>query len=138
MADLLINGLDAFATYGVRMGDNFLNALGTPAPLKELIENESRAKHGKQVLASSARVASRQLTLEFTIKGNTPSDLNAKRTAFYTILYNCELTICVPANSVDVYHLNYLGTSPVYDQSRDRCFCRVSVKFEEPDPTTRT
>lgn len=138
MADLLINGQDAYAVYGIRMGDNFLNALGTPAPLKELIENESRAKHGKQVLASSARIASRQLTLEFTIKGNTPSDLNAKRTAFYAVLYNCELTICVPANSADVYHLNYLGTSPVYDQSLDRCFCRVSVKFEEPDPTART
>ncbi len=138
MVDLLINGQDAFAAYGVRMGDNFLNALGAPASMKGLIENESRSKHGKQVLVSSARVASRQITLEFTIKGNTPLDFNEKKSAFYSMLYRCELTICVPVNSPDVYHLIYLGVSPTYDQSLDRSFCRVSVKFEEPNPTDRT
>ena len=83
MADLLINGQDAFVKYGVRMGDNFLNALGAPAPMKAYIENDSRAKNGKQVLTGSAKIASRQLSLEFTIEGATQSDFTAKKRSFF-------------------------------------------------------
>ena len=137
MADLLINGQDAFVKYGVRMGDNFLNALGAPAPMKAYIENDSRAKNGKQVLTGSAKIASRQLSLEFTIEGATQSDLTAKKRAFFQVLYGGALTISVPANDSDVYSLIYLGNSPTYAQSRNRKFCRVVVKFEEPDPTNR-
>lgn len=138
MADLLINNLDAFTTYGVRMGDKFMDALGAPAPMKTYVENDSRAKHGKQVLLSSAKVASRQVTLEFTIAGSNPTDFANKKKSFYQILYSGGLTICVPKNSPDIYKLVYLGTSPTYAQSRNRCFCRVSIKFEEPDPTSRS
>ncbi|MBD5374378.1 MAG: hypothetical protein HDR77_02730 [Bacteroides sp.] len=138
MADLLINNLDAYTTYGVRMGDKFLDALGTPAPMKAYVENDSRAKHGKQVLTSSARIASRQLNLEFTIQGITPEDFRIKKNAFYSALYSGAVNICVPTNGPELYRLNYLGTSPTYAQSRNRCFCRVMVKFEEPDPTNRT
>lgn len=138
MADLLINGLDALQKYGVRMGDKFLDALGAPAPMKGYIENDSRAKNGKQVLTSSGRIASRQLNLEFTIRGVTPADFRTKKNAFYSVLYAGGVTISVPANGPEVYRLAYLGTSPTYAQSRNRCFCRVMVKFEEPDPTNRT
>lgn len=137
MADLLINGQDAFVKYGVRMGDNFLNALGAPAPMKAYIENDSRAKNGKQVLTSSSKIASRQLSLEFTIEGATQSDFTAKKKAFFQVLYGGALTISVPANDSDVYSLIYLGNSPVYAQSMNRRFCRIVVKFEEPDPTDR-
>ncbi len=138
MADLLINGQDAFLTYGVRMGDKFLDALGAPSSLKEPIENESRASHGKQILGTSAKVASRQINLEFTITGTSPEDFNAKKAAFYSALYQGWMTISVPANNNHVYKLWYLGTSPTYAQSRDRCFCRVMLKFEEPNPMDRT
>lgn len=137
MADLLINNLDAFATYGVRMGDNFLDALGAPSPMKPYIENESRVRNGKEVLTQNARIDSRQLNLEFTIQGKTPQDYMAKKQSFYQMLYAGGLTIKVPENSNEVYKLNYLGTSPIYSQSRNRCFGRVSLKFEEPDPTDR-
>ena len=55
MADLLINGRDAFQVWGVRMGDNFLNSLGTPIPMKEFIENKSRLEHGKQIITIAPR-----------------------------------------------------------------------------------
>ncbi len=138
MADLLINGLDALQKYGVRMGDKFLDALGAPAPMKGYIENDSRAKNGKQVLTSSGRIASRQLNLEFTIQGATSTDFRTKQNAFYSVLYGGGVTISVPANGPEMYRLTYLGTSPTYAQSRNRCFCRVMVKFEEADPTNRT
>ena len=37
MADLLINNKDAFATWGVRMGDGFIEAIYAPLPMKEVI-----------------------------------------------------------------------------------------------------
>ena len=42
MAELIINGREALKEWGVRMGDNFLDVLGAPVPLKEFIENKSR------------------------------------------------------------------------------------------------
>ena len=48
MADLLINGRDAYKTWGVRMGDKFLDVLGASLPMKEFIENKSRLEHGKR------------------------------------------------------------------------------------------
>ena len=38
MAELIINGREALKEWGVRMGDNFLDVLGAPVPLKEFIE----------------------------------------------------------------------------------------------------
>ncbi len=138
MADLLINGKDALATYGVRMGDRFLDALGAPAPMKEYVTDDSRLEHGRNVITDNARVDSRDLNLEFTIQGASPVDYRAKKKAFFAELYKGAVNICVPPDSDDTYHLVYKGNSPTYAQSRDRCFGKVIVKFEEPNPTVRT
>lgn len=138
MADLLINGLDAYATYGIRMGDGFLDAIGAPAAMKEYVENESRLEHGKRVVTAGAKVASRDVNLEFTIQGATPEDYRDKKTAFFAALYAGAVTISVPADSPDTYHLVYKGNSPTYAMSRNRCFGKVIVKFEEPNPMRRS
>lgn len=138
MADLLINGRDALATYGVRMGAKFLDALGAPAPMKEYITDDSRLEHGRNVITDDARVDYRDLNLEFTIQGMSPADYQVKKKAFFAELYKGAVSICVPPDSADVYHLVYRGNSPTYARSRDRCFGKVIVKFEEPNPTIRT
>jgi len=137
MADLLINGRNAFTVYGVRMGDGFLDALGTPAPMKEYITDESRLENGRTVITEDAKVDYRELNLEFTIMGLSPADYRAKKNAFFAELYKGAVDICVPPESRDIYHLVYRGNSPTYAQSRDRCFAKVIIKFEEPDPTNR-
>lgn len=136
MADLYINGKDALEEFGVRMGDGFLDAIGAPLPMKENIENSSRLKHGKEVLILG-KIDSRQLTLEFTLCGSSQADYREKKQKFLTTLYSGSLTISIPAESDEVFRLIYLGNSPSYGQSRNRCFCRMAVKFEEPDPTDR-
>lgn len=137
-ADLLINGSDAYRMYGVRMGDGFLDALGTPAPMKEYVENSSPLEHGKRISVVEPKVDSREMTLEFTVKGKTREDYRAKKKAFFDCLYQGAITLCVPSDSEDVYKLVYRGNSPSYGQSLDRTFCRVAVKFEEPNPMDRT
>lgn len=137
MADLLINGEDAFVKYGVRMGTGFLNSLGNPVDMKDDVENESRLEHGKTVLLTNRRVASRTLNLEFTIQGNSPTDYKSKKTAFLSLLYQGMITVKVPEDSDDTYRLLYKGTSQTYGQSKTRCFCKMNLRFEEPNPKNR-
>lgn len=137
MADLIINGRDAFLVWGVRMGDKFLDVLGASVPMKELIENKSRLEHGKRVITTNPRLDSREITLAFTIEGEMPSDYSDKKRRFYEELYKVKMTIQVPENGDEVYHLNYLGKSANYGQSLDRTFGKLSVKFEEINPAIR-
>ena len=124
MTDLLINEKDAFATWGVRMGEGFLDVIGASAPMKDFIENKSRLEHGKRVI-----------TLSFTIESNSQSDYQAKKKAFFDELYKGVVDIQIPANSSEVYHLIYTGKSVTYAQSLDRTFGKISAKFNEPNPS---
>lgn len=133
--DLLINGKDAFSTWGVRMGDGFLDAIDGFNEMKDYIENESRLEHGKRVITDNAKVDSREITLQFTIEGSSESDYRAKKKAFQTELEKGAVNIKVPVLGNEVYKMIYLGKSVSYGLSLDRCFGKVSSKFEEPNPT---
>ena len=137
MADLLINGRDAYAVWGVRMGDNFLDVVGSSVPIKELIENKSRVEHGKRVIINNPKLDERELTLTFTIEGSSQSDYQVKKTSFFEELYKGVIAVQIPANGSDIYHLICLGKSVTYAQSLDRTFGRISAKFCEPNPAVR-
>lgn len=77
--DLFINGKDAWSTWGVRMGDGFLDAIDGFNEMKDYIENESRLEHGKRVITENAKIDSREITLHFTIQGNSESDYRTKK-----------------------------------------------------------
>lgn len=138
MVDLLINNKDAYVTWGVRMGDGFLDALGASASMKEFIENKSRLEHGKRVITTNPKVDERELSLAFTIEGSTSSNYQEKKKSFFEELYKGAVDIQVPANSSEIYHLIYLGKSITYAQSLERTFGKVSSKFCEPNPALRT
>lgn len=136
--DLLINGKDAYTFLGVRMGEGFLDVLGASSPMKEFIEKKSRLEHGKRVIINDPKIDEREITLSFTIEGNSQSDYQAKKKAFFEELYKGVVDIQVPANSNEIYHLIYLGKSVAYAQSLDQTFGKISAKFNEPNPANRT
>lgn len=136
--DLLINGKDAFSTWGVRMGDGFIDAIDGFNEMKDYIENESRLEHGKRVITDNAKVDSREITLQFTIEGSSESDYRAKKKAFQTELEKGAVNIKIPALGDEIYKLIYLGKSISYGLSLDRCFGKVSSRFEEPNPMARS
>lgn len=138
MSDLLINTQDAYTTWGGRMGEGFLDVLGASSPMKEFIENKSRLEHGKRVIINDPKIDEREITLSFTIEGNSQSDYQAKKKAFFEELYKGVVDIQVPANSNEIYHLIYLGKSVAYAQSLDQTFGKISAKFNEPNPANRT
>lgn len=136
--DLIINGKDAFTTWGVRMGEGFLDSIDGFNQMKDYIENESRLEHGKRVITDNAKVDSREITLQFTIEGSSESDYRTKKKAFQTELEKGAVNIKVPALGSDVYKLVYLGKNVSYGFSLDRRFCKISSKFCEPNPTDRS
>lgn len=138
MTELLINGKDAYATWGVRMGDKFLDTIGASSPMKEFIENKSRLEHGKRVIINNPKIDEREIALSFTIEGSSQSDYQMKKKTFFEELYKGVADIQVPADCDEVYHLIYLGKSVTYAQSLDRTFGKVSMKFSEPNPANRS
>lgn len=136
--DLTINNKDAWTTWGVRMGDGFLDAIDGFNEMKDYIENESRLEHGKRVITDNAKVDSREITLQFTIEGGSESDYRTKKKAFQTELEKGVVSIKVPALGNEVYKLVYLGKNVSYGLSLDRCFGKVSSKFCEPNPADRS
>ena len=138
MDELLINGENAYTTWGVRMGEGFLDVIGASAPMKDFSENKSRLEHGKRVIINNPKVDEREITLSFTIEGNSQSDYQSKKKAFFDELYKGKIDIQIPANSSEVYHLIYTGKSVTYAQGLDRTFGKISAKFNEPNPANRT
>lgn len=136
--DLFINRKDAWSTWGVRMGDGFLDAIDGLNQMKDYIEDESRLEHGKRVITDNAKVDSREITLQFTIEGNSESDYRTKKKAFQAELEKGAVNIKVPTFGSEVYKMIYLGKSISYGLSPDRCFGKISSKFEEPNPMDRS
>ena len=136
--DLLINGKDAWTTWGVRMGEDFLDVIDGFNEMKDYIENESRLEHGKQVITDNAKVSSREITLQFTIEGNSESDYRTKKKAFQTELEKGAVNIKIPALGAEVYKLVYLGKNISYGLSLNRRFGKISSKFVEPNPAERS
>lgn len=138
MSDLMINGKDAFATWGVRMGTGFLDSSCGPLPMKDFIENKSRLEHGKRVLVGkSPKIDERNITLSFTLEGNSKEDFQAKKNSFFNELYKGKIAVQVPANGDEIYHLIYTGKNISYAQNKGITFCKFSCKFNEPNPANR-
>lgn len=136
--DLIINGKDAWTTWGVCMGDGFLDAIDGFNEMKDYIEDESRLEHGKRIITDNAKVASREITLQFTIQGSSENDYRTKKKAFQTELERGTVNIKIPALGTELYRLVYLGKNVSYGLSLDRCFGKVSSKFCEPNPMDRS
>lgn len=143
MNELLINGIDAYDAWGVRMGDSFIDTLYAPASLKDFIENESRLEHGKQIIThlssgkSLSRLESRDISLVFTVEGKTPEDFQNKKRAFFAMLYEGSVSLQVPQVGEEVFHLVYSGKSSSFAQLPTMDFCKFAVKFIEPNPNNR-
>lgn len=135
--ELLINGKDAWTTWGVNMGDGFLDELDAPSVMKDYIENESRLEHGKRVIVKNLKMASREITLAFTICGTDENDYRIKKKAFISELQKGIFTISVPKLGNEVYRFIYTGKNISYGLSLDRKFSHFSMKVTEPNPADR-
>lgn len=134
--DLFINNRDVFLVWGVNMGDGFIESLYAPLPMKDVVENKSRLQNGKRVITGDRKIDERDLTLTFTLKGNSPSDYIAKYKSFINEISKGEFTIKVPVLGEEVYHLYYIRSSS-FSFNTMRTFSKISAKLNEPNPGNR-
>lgn len=137
MIELIINGKDAFTEWGIRMGDGFLDTLNGYFPMKEYITNNDRTQDGVQY-AGTPKVNERSIVLNFTMEGANAADFNAKNKAFAEVMRGGDVTIQVPNDGTDVYHLKYTGKSCTFARNTERTFAKLGLAFIEPNPTNRT
>lgn len=150
MDGLIINNNEAYSTYGVMMGEGFLDSLLAPVPLKAFVSNESRLQNGKRVITDSKyiRKGSREVTLTFVIVADTQAELQRRKEAFYALLYGAVVEISFgdikkgtevvyKAPTAETFRLLYTGNGVTYGESITHTTCKVSAKFEETDPTDR-
>lgn len=135
--ELIINNVDAYETWGVSMGKDFLDAIDSFVPMKDYVTNKSRLEHGERVLIGSPKIDSREVTLSITISGASKADYRNKRKLFEAELQKGLMTVSVPALGAEVYKLVYLGKSPSYNMNLARTFSEVSIRFKEPNPMDR-
>lgn len=135
--ELYINGRDAWDVWGVNMGEGFLDAIDAPLPMKEYVEDESRLEDGVRIDTSNPKVASRDITLGFTIMGSSESDYRSKKAAFQAELQKGAFTVKVPALSSGTFKLVYTGKSISYGLSKRRDFGHFTMKCTEPNPADR-
>ena len=136
----MINGQDAYATYGVVMGSGFINTIEGGIPLKEGFENTSRRQHGVQKLVNPY-YDKRSLNLQFNIHGRTKSEFLTRKHNFELLLLSGIVDIQIvdaSAPRTEVYHLVYTGKNVTYNHSYNGKFGTWLASFEEPNPYNRT
>lgn len=127
--------------YGLRMGDGFLDALDEPLAFKKPIENECRTAHGKRIAQlPDVYYDAREITLTFTLEGDNREEFRTNKNAFLKLLKDNNGCLCifVPALGETAFRLRYTGKSNEYSRTLDGCFCKLSLKFSEDDPSYRT
>lgn len=136
--ELTINGYDAYTKWGASMLQGSLAALMTPAPIKQIISNESRVAHGKEVYIKETYLDSREVSLQFSITGKTPSQFNDNYTSFVEELQKGYIDIEVSRHDQETYHLIYNSCSQfALTMTSARCQAKITVKFTEFNPYDR-
>lgn len=135
IGELFINGSDAWATWRVAMGEGFIENLLAPSGIKDFIENESRLENGKRVVFNNPKVASREVTLTFNIHGDSSSNYLENYKSFSDVLQAGKVIVRVPV--IDMTFTLVYKKSSSFALGRSRMNSKLSVKFEEPDPTNR-
>ncbi|MDO4691902.1 MAG: hypothetical protein Q4A64_03405 [Porphyromonadaceae bacterium] len=141
---LYINGKDAYTTWGITMGQEALSALMTPAPLKRLVENKSRAEDGKQVLGISndtsglyrPRVDERQLNLTINLTAPNEAEFMRRYASFCEELKKGKLDIRTSYQSGVVYHTIYEGCQQFSQFLRG--IALFGLRLTEYNPNNRT
>lgn len=108
-----------------------LEALLTPAPMKEYIKNDSRRENGLRLIPANAKVAAREVSIPFLIEGSGRVDFLLKYKSFVNELYKGNIVLQVPGLE-RAYTLTYLSCSKY--GSYGACRAKVMVRLLEATP----
>lgn len=146
---LTINKKDAYTEWGISMDSSALSTLMTPAPIKDLIENDSRLEHGKSMITSytktnsdnsteevnMVKVDSRDVTLSFNITAKTETEFLTRYASFCKELETGLLDISTSFQSGVIYHMVYQSCQQFSEYRLG--IGKFTLKLTEPNPKNR-
>lgn len=146
---LTINKKDAYTEWGISMDGSALSTLMTPAPIKSLIENDSRLEHGKEMITSIAKkygdtvkttestvkIDSRDLTLSFNITAKSETQFLERYSSFCKELETGLLDISTSFQSGVIYHTIYQSCQQFSEFRLG--IGKFTLKLTEPNPKNR-
>lgn len=135
--DITLNS-KSLSTYGASLLEGSYISLLTPANIKEWVSNDPVDGDGVDYIVPTdtednidVKVAERNLTLTFLVKGNDEADFLNKYNTLLGVLQRGMVTLYVPDLN-RTYTLKYVGCSP-FDMF-NLLACKLAVKFTEPRP----
>ena len=134
MEEVRLNGFDAFEEYGVSFPPSAINAIMTPASLKEFVTNESRDEDGSRVIFQNPRQAQRELTIEMQLHASSLRELIQRYKQLIRIFESGMFTIELERNPGDIYHFIYESCNSF---SMGEKLAKFVLKLIEPNPTNR-
>lgn len=146
---LTINGKDAYTEWGLSMDSSALSALMTPAPIKSLIENDSRLEHGKEMITSitqtdsegaskevsTVKVDARDITVSFNITAKNEAQFLQRYYGFCSELEKGKLDISTSFLPNVVFHTIYVSCSQFSEFVLG--IGKFTLKLTEPNPKNR-
>ena len=129
---------DAFLEYGIVMEETSLSNLMTPAPSKEVVENESDLEDGKRVTrdVDDVRKDERNCTFIIHMVADGKDDLLEKYGRFCTeVLDKGFLDIRTRYQQDVVYRMTYLSCQQFAEYLGG--YAKYTLTLNEPDPTNR-
>lgn len=147
---LTINSKDAYTVWGISMDSSALSALMTPAPIKSLIENDSRLEHGREMITSVAKadggdgqttgsavkVDSRDVTLTFNLTAASEAEFLTRYRSFCSELEKGTLDISTSFLSGVVFHMIYQSCQQFSEFMRG--IGKFTLRLTEPNPKNRS
>lgn len=146
---LTINKKDAYTEWGLSMDSSALSALMTPAPIKSLIENNSRLEHGKEVITSYTKtdsdgtktevnivkVDARDVTTSFNITAKNEAEFLQRYYSFCSELEKGTLDISTSFLPDVVFHTIYVSCTQFSEFALG--MGKYILKLIEPNPKNR-
>ena len=146
---LTINKKDAYTEWGLSMDSSALSALMTPAPIKSLIENDSRLEHGKEVITSYTKtdsegaktevnivkVDARDVTTSFNITAKNEAEFLQRYYSFCSELEKGILDISTSFLPGVIFHTIYVSCTQFSEFALG--MGKYILKLIEPNPKNR-
>lgn len=136
---LYINGVDAFATWGISLNQDGLSALMTPAPNKGYISNDSRLEHGVRCVDApdTVKVDQRQVNITFNLIASTEEQFFARYAAFCTeVLEAGAINIRTSFQPTVLYRCKYESCTQFTQFMRG--IAHFALRLTEPNPKNRS
>ena len=134
VGQLKINNVDAFTEWGVSLSDGAKAVLMAPVALKDRVSNESRLAHGKSILNTNLKKASREFSLEMHMISSSWADYLNKRSRWNDMLMNGTVNIKTSWEDGVTYRCLYLSCTQFAEYDG---LAKFTLRLTEPNPDNR-